>query len=116
MKKALLFLFLFVVNVHAEAPDETINEACLKQAIALARQLKTDVFTDMNGDQAENVVRLSTASCKQQFAASNSGDVAVPTTAEDEESGAMDWFSEKILSGDTSRKEGNKRLERMRTR
>jgi len=47
MKNILLLLTVIAVNVHAESVDDTTGKACLKQAVSLTQQLKTDIYPDM---------------------------------------------------------------------
>ena len=114
MKNILLFLPFIIFNVHAESSvDETISNACLKQAVSFTQQLKADVYTDMNKKQANKIIQLSTESCKQQFASKENQQVVSQATEEKNESKSTDWFTEKVLSGEPSDKAGNKRLKRL---
>lgn len=116
MKKILLLLSLISFNAYSADQDEAINAACLKQAVSLAQKLKADIFTTMNNDQTDNVIRLSTESCKQQFATKETSQVISQAQKSDDDSGAMDWFTDKILNGEPSDKPGNKRLKRLQSR
>lgn len=116
MKKLLLLLPFTVLNIHAETVDETIDMNCQKQAVALAQQLKADIYTDMNKDQASKIIRLSAQHCKQQFAAKESMEVLSKADEEKSDSKSSDWFTEKVLSGEPAEKAGNKRLKRMQTK
>jgi hypothetical protein len=116
MKNILLLLTVIAVNVHAESVDDTIGKACLKQAVSLTQQLKTDIYPDMDKEQANKIIRLSTENCKQQFAAKENQQVVSQGTGEKNESKSTDWFTEKVLSGEPAGKAGNKRLKRMQTR
>ena len=113
MKKTLLILPCIIFNVHAESVDETISNACLKQAVSFTQQLKADVYPDMNKEQANKIIQLSTENCKQQFAAKENREVVADMNEEMQESKSTDWFTQKILSGETSRKSGNERLRRL---
>jgi uncharacterized membrane protein YheB (UPF0754 family) len=113
MKNILLLLPFIIFNVHAESVDETIGNACLKQAVSFTQQLKADVYTDMDRQQASKIIQLSTESCKQQFAAKENREVVADVNEEMQESKSTDWFTQKILSGDTTRKSGNERLKRL---
>lgn len=113
MKNILLFLPFIMFNVHAESVDETISNACLKQAVSFTQQLKADIYTDMDRQQTSKIIQLSTESCKQQFAGKENRQVVSQATEEKEESGKMDWFTERVLSGEPSDKAGNKRLKRL---
>lgn len=113
MKNILLFLPLIIFSVHAESVDETIGNACLKQAVSFTQQLKTDVYTDMNREQANKIIQLSTENCKQQFAAIKNQQVVSQATEEKKESKSTDWFTERVLSGEPADKAGNKRLKRL---
>lgn len=113
MKNILLLLPFIIFNVHAESVDETISNACLKQAVSFTQQLKTDIYTDMDRQQASKIIQLSTESCKQQFAARENREVVADVNEEMQESKSTDWFTEKVLSGEPSRKSGNERLRRL---
>ena len=119
MKRLLSLLLLLSVNVNAADVDATISATCLKQAVALAQQLKTDVFADMSQQQIDKVVSLSTDACKKQFAASGQEVVAKNADAEAEaetEQKSSDWFTEKVLNGEPSKKAGNARLKKLRNK
>ncbi len=99
--------------MHAESVDETISKACLKQAVSLTQQLKTDIYTDMDKEQANKIIRPSTENCKQQFAAKENTGVVSQVAEEKNESRSTDWFTEKVLSGESADKAGNERLKRL---
>lgn len=116
MKKILFLILLISFNAQGATQDEAINNACLKQAVSLAQKLKADIFTRMDSNQTDNVIRLSTESCKQQFTANETKQVISQANEKNENSGSMDWFTDKVLNGEPAHKAGNERLKRMRTR
>lgn len=116
MKKLLLLVLFVVSHAHAEAVDETISNTCMKQAVAFAQQLKAEIYTDMNREQASKIIRLSSENCKQHFSAAENRQAISQTTDEKKTAGATDWFTEKVLSGEPADKPGNKRLKRMQTK
>ena len=116
MKKFLLLFIIITPSVYAETSEEAINNACLKQAVSLAQKLKADMFTTMDSEQTDNVIRLSTESCKQQFAAKETKQTLSQSEEEDEKSSGGDWFTQMILSGETPDKAGNKRLKRLQSK
>ncbi len=113
MKNIFLFFLFLSFNLQAESTDETINNACLNQALSLVQKMKAEIYTEMNEEQGKNIIRLSTESCKQQFAAKDTQQIVSQVNEEKSEPGTMDWFTDKILNGDTPDKDGNRRLKRM---
>ena len=113
MKKCLIIFLLLAHNTQAETIDETVNSACLKQAITLVQKMKADIYSDMSKEQEENIVRMSTDSCKQQFTATETQQVISQAAEEEDDTGTMDWFTDKILNSEAPDKDGNKRLKKM---
>lgn len=117
MKYSALLLIFFAPCVVAEQTDGDVNKTCLKHAISVTDQLREQLSTDLDKSQLNTILRITSEDCKNFFAIAPQQTTVKQTKNEenddaDEESG--DWFTEKILGGDTSRKEGNKRLDRLR--
>ena len=104
------------VNLYAETMEQQIDRACLKQAVTLVNELKSEVYVDMDSMQSNTILKMAAATCRQQFAKAETRQslTAIEPTkdeqAEEEKSG--DWFTDHILSGEVSDKAGNKRLKR----
>lgn len=104
-KKPLLVLLFasFYSSSYARDLEEQINKACLHHAISLVTQLKTDVVKDLNQSQSEQALKIATDSCQAYF----NKEFAETTISNNDDS---DLLTEKILSGEVVRKDGNKRL------
>jgi len=111
-------LLLLSVNLYAETSENTknrIDNACLRQAISLVNQLKSELYTDMDSTQSNKIVKLATSTCRTQFNQTNNQQAvaaiepAKKETAEEESSdrSILDIFTEEPV-----RKPGNKRLSR----
>ena len=119
-------LLLLSVNLYAETSENTknrIDNACLRQAVSLVNQLKSDIYTDMDSTQSNKIVKLATNTCRTQFNQTNNQEAVAatnPTKAEktsdektasaeesedDSESSIFDIFTEEPV-----RKPGNERL------
>ena len=108
------------LSSSAEEIENQINKACLRHAVSLVSQLKSDVIGELNQSQSDQALKIATESCQAYFkkefsqnseSIANSNDSKKQTADDD---GVKDWLTEKILSGDSSRKEGNKRLDRLK--
>ena len=107
------------LSSSAEEIENQINKACLRHAVSLVSQLKSDVIGELNQSQSDQALKIATESCQAYFkkefsqnpdAIANSNKNQKNTDDE----GVKDWLTEKILNGDTSRKEGNERLRRIK--
>ncbi len=113
-------LLLLSMNSVADTSPETqqqIDSACLRQAISLANQLKSEVYSEMDSTQTNKIVKLATNTCKQQFSQIDAASaVAAKQDSANSNSGDSSGESilDTILSGDTTRKEGNKRLKNLK--
>jgi hypothetical protein len=116
--------FIFLISVifiptfsFAGDLEAQINKACLRHAISLVSNLKTEVIGELSDDKSAQVLKLATDSCqayfKKEFNQQTTESIAAANNNEQEE-GGTDWFTEKILSGDIERKEGNKRLKNLK--
>jgi len=121
MKSTCVFvLFLFSVSLQAETTTQEFDRACLKQAITLVNELKSEVLVDMSSAQSNKILKLATATCRAQFNQAETKQSIIATVdpareekpGEEEESG--DWFTDHILSGEVTRKKGNERLKRLK--
>ena len=73
----LSILLLLSVNLYAEASENTknrIDNACLRQAVSLVNQLKSELYTDMDSTQSNKIVKLATNTCRTQFNQTNNPD------------------------------------------
>ncbi len=113
MKKfTLLFAITFLpFTSHADADelDSQINKACLRHAISLVARLKSDVV-ELNSKKSDQALKLATDSCQAYFKKEFSQNPVAVVEKDPEKE--RDWFTEKMLSGDSAKKDGNKRLQR----
>ena len=114
-------LILLPVQIFAtEDIDTHINKACLRHALSLVARLESDVIGKLSDEKSDQALRLATDSCQAYFKKEFSQNKdAVSSTSNNEkegksDAGAKDWLTEKILSGDSSRKKGNDRLKRIK--
>ena len=113
-----LVLSLFSVSLQAETTTQEIDRACLKQAVTLVNELKSEVLVDMNSTQSNKILKLATTTCRDQFnqAETKQSIIAEAESAREEKPGeeekSGDWFTDHILSGEVSDKKGNERLKR----
>ncbi len=117
--KLISTIFIFTLasaNLYAESIEQDIHRACLKQAITLVNELKSEVYVDMDSTQSNKILKLATETCRHQFSqAEVKQSIAVVESAEEdkpEEEKSGDWFTDHILSGETADKKGNERLKR----
>jgi len=111
-------LLLLSVSLHADTSENTknrIDNACLKQAVSLVNQLKSEIYTDMDSTQSNKIVKLATSTCRTQFnQANNQQAVAAIEPAKKEQAGENEESSDRsildILTEEPVRKPGNKRL------
>jgi Na+-translocating ferredoxin:NAD+ oxidoreductase RnfG subunit len=114
-------LLLLSVSLYAEISENTknrIDNACLRQAVSLVNQLKSEIYTDMDSTQSNKIVKLATSTCRSQFNQTNNQQaVAATTPAKTETSGAATTEEESsdrsifdILTEEPVRKPGNERL------
>lgn len=110
-------LILASVNLFAETTysvtEQNIDSACLRQAVTLVNELKSEIYTDMDSTQSNKILKLATATCRKQFSQADvrkSVAAAEPT----EETKSDDWFTDHILNGEVTEKAGNKRLKRLK--
>ena len=106
-------------NLYAESAgtvETEIDRACLKQAITLVNELKSEVFPELNSTQSNKILKLATATCRQQFAkAETKQSITAAAPAKEEkpdEEKPGDWFTDFVLSGEVADKKGNERLKR----
>jgi len=119
-------LLLLSVNLYAETSENTknrIDNACLRQAVSLVNQLKSEIYTDMDSTQSNKIVKLATSTCRTQFNQMNNQEaVAATTPTKAEKTGDEKTASAEEESSDRSifdilkekpvRKPGNERLSR----
>ena len=105
-------LILAPVNLYAETIEQQIDRSCLKQAVTLVNQLKSEVYVDMDSTQSNKILKLATATCRTQFNQAETKQSIISATESEEEEKSGDWFTDHILSGEVSDKKGNERLKR----
>ncbi len=109
-------LLLLSVNLYAETSENTknrIDNACLRQAVSLVNQLKSEIYTDMDSIQSNKIVKLATSTCRTQFnQTDNQQAVAAiePAKKETAEEESSDRSIFDILTEEPVRKPGNERL------
>jgi hypothetical protein len=114
------FLFILAITIYpsisyADEIDSQIDKACLRHAVSFVAKLKADVIGELSQDKADQALKLATESCQAYFKKEFSQNAeAIAATDSDEESSVNDWLTEKILSGDTTRKKGNERLRKLK--
>ena len=118
MKTQILILAVVLTfQVHADTNQENTDHACLQQAITLVKQIKSELYPGMDKLKSDRIVNMAAASCSKQFSNQSihqtGGDSSLQKE-NNEDSG--NWFTEKILGGETPDKAGNKRLKRMQHR
>lgn len=102
----ILFFVSFYSSAYAGDLEEQINKACLRHAISLVTQLKTDVVKDLDQNQSDQALKIATDSCQAYF----NKEFAETTISNNDSDNKTDSLTEKILSGEVVRKDGNKRL------
>ncbi len=109
-------LLLLSVNLYAETSENTknrIDNACLRQAISLVNQLKSELYTDMDSTQSDKIVKLATSTCRTQFNQTNNQQAVAaiePAKKETAEEESSDRSIFDILTEEPVRKPGNERL------
>ena len=109
-------ILLLSVSLNAETSDNTkkqIDSACLRQAVALVNQLKTDMYTDMDSSQSNKIVKMATSSCRKQFNQTNNQQAVAaiePAKKETAEEESSDRSIFDIFTEEPVRKPGNERL------
>ena len=110
MKYIISIIIFISFNLYADVTRQNTDKVCLKHAGSVVDQLNSEIFPKLEKDQLNNILRITAENCKKYFS-NNDNEESVVSTHDDKDSD--DWFTEKILKGDTSRKEGNKRLKRI---
>jgi hypothetical protein len=119
-------LLLLSVNLYAETSENTknrIDNACLRQAVSLVNQLKSELYTDMDSTQSNKIVKLATSTCRTQFNQTNNQEAVTATTptkaektSDEKTATAEEDNSDRsildILTEKPVRKPGNERLSR----
>jgi hypothetical protein len=118
------FLFILAITIYpsisyADEIDSQIDKACLRHAVSFVAKLKADVIGELSQDKADQALKLATETCQAYFKKEFSQNPeAIAAKNSDKESGdessTNDWLTEKILSGDTTRKKGNERLRKLK--
>ena len=111
MKYIFCFIIIVSFNLYADVASQNTDKVCLKHAISVIDQLNSEISPKLEKDQLNNILRITTENCKKYF---TNNDIEKSVVSANDDENSEDWFTEKILKGDTSRKEGNKRLDRMR--
>ena len=100
------FIYLIPISCLADELDEKIEKACLRHAVSLVSQFKSDSIIELNQQQSDKILKIATESCKNNFRSAFN-----ENTQEDDDS---DWLTDKILNSEVERKAGNKRLMKRR--
>ena len=109
-------LLLLSVNLYAETSENTknrIDNACLRQAVSLVNQLKSELYTDMDSTQSNKIVELATSTCRTQFNQTNNQQAVAaiePAKKETAEEESSDRSIFDIFTEEPVRKPGNERL------
>ncbi len=109
-------ILLLSVSLNAETSDNTkkqIDSACLRQAVALVNQLKSDMYTDMDSSQSNKIVKMATSTCRTQFNQTNNQQAVAaiePAKKETAEEESSDRSIFDIFTEEPVRKPGNERL------
>ena len=119
MNYSALLLFFISPGLLADEMSDSIHKTCLKHAVSVVEKLKASSDYELSSEALHGILRITTDDCKQQFAGKPE-QAAVAKVQEQEkkqekeEEDSGDWFTDRILNSDASRKDGNKRLEKMR--
>ncbi len=111
--KFIFYAFLMTVfnsQVFANDTNETVNKACLRQAISLVNQLKADVIDNMSQEQSDQTLKIATVTCQAYLNKELKNSELTSNSKATGDSDDEDWLTKKILSGEVERKAGNKRL------
>jgi hypothetical protein len=117
IKTLVVLLFVsFYSSSYAEDLEEQINKACLRHAVSLVTQLKTDVIKDLDKSQSDQALKIATDSCQAYFnkefsntTISNSESTTEAESSESKSSSILDVFDSEVI-----RKPGNERLKKKR--
>jgi len=112
----ILTITFFPSLTFAEDLDNQINKACLRHSVSLITKLETNVIGNLSQEKSDHALKLANDSCqayfKKEFSQNSEELTTVSNKANEEDSEETDWFSENILNGEPSEKDGNKRLRR----
>jgi hypothetical protein len=109
----LLAIIFFPTLSFSDELDKQINKACLRHAVSFVTTLKTDVIGELSQEKSDQALKLETDSCQAYFKKEfnqNTVDVSTAKNTKETSECKVDWLSVNLLSGDSSSKEGNKRL------
>ena len=98
MKRTFTFLYSFFL-LFSQANAEVTTQDCDKHANEIMIIMKNKA--NLNDKQSNLLNDIIIKSCITNIVKANNKE-------------NDDWFTEKILSGDTSKKEGNKRLKKLK--
>lgn len=116
-----LFLFLITVSLYsspsfADDLDKQINNACLRHAVSLVAQLKSDVVEGMSQEQSDKALKIATNSCqayfKKEFSPEKIAENVEVQKSVLEKKGSGDAFTDGWF--ESGGKKGNERLNRKR--
>lgn len=111
MKILAIALVLVSFTALADSSNDSVNQACARQAISVANHLKQGMFNNMSSEQESAIIKISTDECRKQF---NQSDIVTANTERSStDKNGMDWFTDYVLNGDTPDKPGNKRLKKL---
>lgn len=109
----LFFITLYPSITSADNVEAQINKACLRHAVSLVAQLRTDVIANMNQEQSDKALKIATTSCQAYFSKEFAVSITAKTNTEETESKEekkKDPFTDKWF--ESADKDGNKRLKR----
>lgn len=115
----LLFITLYSSITYADDMDAQINKACLRHAVSLVAQLKSDVIANMDQGQSDEALKIATTSCQAYISKafsnnnlSSNDEVAPSQTSKESKSGSSSILD--IFDAEVKRKPGNERLNKRR--
>jgi len=115
------FFFLIAVSLYSSTSfanelDKQINKACLRHAVSLVAQLKSDVVENMSQEQSDKALKIATNSCHayfiKEFSPEKIAENVVVQKEVIEKKGGGDAFTDGWF--ETGGKKGNERLNRKR--
>jgi hypothetical protein len=115
------FLFLIAVSLYSSSSsanelDKQIDNACLRHAVSLVTQLKSDVVKGMSQEQSDKALKIATDSCQAYFSKEFSPEKIAENLEVQksviEKKGSGDAFTDGWF--ETGGKKGNERLKRKR--
>lgn len=107
MKSLSLTTLLFAGGLFLVSSAHAADDNCKDMARDLTMTAWKEVLTDMTASQRSDLQELALTICERHVEKAT-------TTADNNDGGSEDWFSDRVLNGEPADKPGNKRLERRR--